>query len=258
MEEEEDDEPTTADNVPPDHAREDIHDNAKVKRLRTMQRVLYILPDAVVKDGVASTNVESLEALKEFVVKTFDNFNDVHVIEYNLKANNIREALPKNLIPPADDELPFLYVHGFGVNFMNELQRRISFENVFVYSPYPAKWMMKYKYASEKDKEVLNFRILPSDIEMMPFYVGELDIVYIKYYVDFLLANDPESPIPLGTILSHNHHAGFPCGTDVATTASEKTKKMIRFIVDRLNDLDHVYCPDNDDDDAAGEGDEMS
>lgn len=239
--EEEDDEPsTTAASAPTDI---DVHENPKLKRLRTMQRVLYILPDAIVKDGVVSTNVESLEAFKEYVLKNFNTFNEVHIVEYAVKADNIREALPKNLIPPNDDELPFLFVHGFGVNYMNELQRRIAFENVFVYSPYPAKWMMKYKYASEKDKELLNFRILPSDISLMPFYVGELDIVYNKYYVDFLLANDPESPIPLGTILSITHGGGFPCGETISDV-SQKTKKFITFVIDSLNDLEHVYRPD--------------
>lgn len=239
MEEEEDDEPSTT--APP--ATTEMDENPKVKRLRAMQRVLYILPDAIVKDGVVLTNVESLEAFKDFVLRTFKTFTDVHIVEYNVKADNIRESIPKNLIPPNDDELAFLFVHGFGVNYMNELQRRIRFENVFVYSPYPAKWMMKYKYASEKDKELLNFRILPSDISMVPFYVGELDIVYNKYYVDFLLANDPESPIPLGTILAITHGGGFPCGESVSRV-SEKTKKFINFVIDSLNDLEHAYRPD--------------
>lgn len=239
MEEEEDDEPSTT--APP--ATTELDENPKLKRLRAMQRVLYILPDAIVKDGVVLTNVESLEAFKDFVLRTFKTFNDVHIVEYNVKADNIRESIPKNLIPPNDDELAFLFVHGFGVNYMNELQRRIRFENVFVYSPYPAKWMMKYKYASEKDKELLNFRILPSDISMLPFYVGELDIVYNKYYVDFLLANDPESPIPLGTILSITHGGGFPCGESVSHV-SDKTKKFIMFVIDSLNDLEHVYRAD--------------
>ena len=239
MEEEEDDEPSTT--APP--ATTELDENPKLKRLRAMQRVLYILPDAIVKDGVVLTNVESLEAFKDFVLRTFKTFTDVHIVEYNVKADNIRESIPKNLIPPNDDELAFLFVHGFGVNYMNELQRRIRFENVFVYSPYPAKWMMKYKYASEKDKELLNFRILPSDISMVPFYVGELDIVYNKYYVDFLLANDPESPIPLGTILAITHGGGFPCGESVSHV-SEKTKKFINFVIDSLNDLEHAYRPD--------------